>query len=110
MNFRVYVTSNEVPRSAFDILGSVSQVRVNRRPGVLARRTLLKEVADADGLLCLLTDRLDAQALARAGKLRVISNMAVGYDNVDLDEASRRGIMVTNTPDVLTETVADLAF
>ena len=110
MTFRVYVTSNEVPRSAFDILGSVSQVRVNRRPGVLARRTLLKEVADADGLLCLLTDRLDAQALARAGKLRVISNMAVGYDKVDLDEASWRGIMVTNTPDVLTETVADLAF
>jgi len=67
-------------------------------------------VRRADGILCLLTDRIDAALLATAPRLRVVANCAVGYDNVDLAAAAMRGIVVTNTPDVLTETSADLAF
>ncbi len=64
----------------------------------------------ADALVCLLLDRIDASVLARSPKLRVIANCAVGYDNIDLDAATRAGVCVTNTPDVLTEATAELAF
>jgi glyoxylate reductase len=67
-------------------------------------------IADADGLLSMLTDKIDARAIARAPRLRVISNMAVGVDNIDLGAATRAGIAVGHTPGVLTEATADLAF
>ena len=71
---------------------------------------LSERIAEAEGLLCLLTDRVDAALLSRAPKLRVVSTMAVGVDHVDLAACSERGIPVGNTPGVLTETSADLAF
>ncbi|HEY0442871.1 MAG TPA: D-glycerate dehydrogenase [Candidatus Limnocylindrales bacterium] len=75
------------------------------------RDELLRAVEGCDGLLMLLTDRVDAELLDRAGpQLKVVSNYAVGFDNVDVAECTRRGIPVGNTPGVLTETTADLAF
>jgi glyoxylate reductase len=75
------------------------------------RDELLRAVEGCDGVLTLLTDRVDAEFLDRAGKqLKVVSNYAVGFDNVDVPECTRRGIPVGNTPGVLTETTADLAF
>jgi glyoxylate reductase len=75
------------------------------------REKLLASVEGCDGVLTLLTDRVDAEFLDRAGKqLKVVSNYAVGFDNVDVPECTRRGIPVGNTPGVLTETTADLAF
>lgn len=71
---------------------------------------LLKKVQDVEGLLALLTDKIDAGLMEAAPKLKVISNLAVGYDNIDIPEATRRGIVVGNTPGVLTETTADFAF
>ena len=71
---------------------------------------LLKEVPEIDALLSLLTDKIDAPIMDAAPKLRVISNMAVGFDNIDVREATRRKIVVCNTPGVLTETTADFAF
>jgi lactate dehydrogenase-like 2-hydroxyacid dehydrogenase len=71
---------------------------------------LRERTAAADGLLCLLTDRIDAALLDSAPKLRAIANYAVGYDNIDLDAARARGIQVGVTPDVLTQATADLAF
>ena len=68
------------------------------------------DLAGADALVCLLLDRIDAAVLARAPKLRVVANCAVGYDNVDLAAATAAGVCVTNTPDVLTEATAELAF
>ena len=65
------------------------------------------DLSDADALVCLLLDQIDESVLARAPKLRVIANCAVGYDNVDLAAATARGIAVTNTPDVLTEATAE---
>ena len=68
------------------------------------------DLSDADALVCLLMDRIDGAVLARAPKLRVVANCAVGYDNVDLAAATAVGVAVTNTPDVLTEATAELAF
>jgi glyoxylate reductase len=74
------------------------------------REAMLKGVADAEGLLCLITDRVDAELLEAAPRLRVVANMAVGYDNIDVAACTARGVLVTNTPGVLTETTADLAW
>jgi len=68
------------------------------------------DLAEADALVCLLLDRIDAAVLARAPRLRAIATCAVGYDNVDVAAATARRIAVTNTPDVLTEATAELAF
>ena len=71
---------------------------------------LLDKVRDVDGLLSLLTDRVDSALMAAVTKLRVISNLAVDYDNIDVAEATRLGILVGNTPGILTETTADFTF
>jgi glyoxylate reductase len=68
------------------------------------------DLSDADALVCLLLDRIDAPVLARAPKLRVVANCAVGYDNIDVAAATARGIAVTNTPDVLTEATAEFTW
>jgi glyoxylate reductase len=78
--------------------------------GTMPRATLLAEVRDAHGLITLLTDPVDAELLDAAPRLAVVANYAVGHNNVDLAAATTRGIAVTNTPDVLTESTADLAF
>ena len=64
----------------------------------------------AEGLVCLLTDRVDTAVFDAAPNLKMIANVAVGYDNIDLAAATQRGVLVSNTPDVLTETTADHAF
>lgn len=76
----------------------------------IPREVLIEKVKDAQGLLCMLTETIDEEVLNAAPDLKVISNMAVGYNNIDIDIATKRGILVTNTPGVLTETTADLTF
>ena len=85
-------------------------VRCWRGDGAVPREVLEEEVAAARGLLTMLTDTVDAPLLDLATRLRVVSQMAVGVDNIDVGECHRRGIEVGHTPDVLTETVADSAF
>ncbi len=76
-----------------------------------SREALLKRVEGVDGLVCLITDQIDGEVLAAAGaQLKVVSQMAVGVDNVDVAACSARGIPVGNTPGVLTETTADMAW
>ena len=106
---KVYVT-RELPSAALDLLAEAATVRVWPDELPPPPEVLLAEAADADALLTLLTDRIDAAIMAAAPRLRVISNMAVGYDNIDVEEANRRGILVTNTPGILTKTTADFAF
>ncbi|MFN2159858.1 MAG: 2-hydroxyacid dehydrogenase [Anaerolineales bacterium] len=72
--------------------------------------TILEKVVGKDGLLCLLTDRIDAGVMQAGSELKVISQIAVGYDNIDVDEATRRGVKVGNTPGVLTDATADFTF
>ena len=71
---------------------------------------ILEKVRGKDGLLCLLTDRIDAKVINAGSQLKVISQIAVGFDNIDISEATARGIRVGNTPGVLTDATADLAF
>ncbi|SDI71036.1 2-hydroxyacid dehydrogenase [Natribacillus halophilus] len=74
------------------------------------RETLLEEIKDVDGVFCMITEQMDEEVLEAGEKLQVVANMAVGHNNIDVEAATARGITVTNTPDVLTETTADLAF
>jgi glyoxylate reductase len=106
---KVYVT-RELPSAALNPLVEAATVRVWPDELPPPPEVLLAEAADADALLTLLTDPIDAAIMAAAPRLRVISNMAVGYDNIDVEEASRRGVLVTNTPGILTKTTADFAF
>lgn len=78
--------------------------------GTGTRESLLQGVRHVEGLVCLLTDRIDEEVLEAAPRLRVIANVAVGYNNIDIEAAKRRGIHVTNTPDVLTDATADLTW
>lgn len=106
---RVLVTRT-LPFSALDRLAAEHDVEVWPDPLPPAPDTLRERVADKEGLLCLLTDRVDAALLDAAPRLKVVSNLAVGADNVDVEEAKRRGIAVGVTPGVLTDSTADLAF
>ena len=107
---QIFVT-RQIPQEGLEILKDYCQVEVSEYDGVIPRSLLLKRVKDTDGLLVLLTDKIDKEVISAAGKrLRVISNYAVGYNNIDIGEATKKGIMVTNTPGVLTETTADLAW
>jgi glyoxylate reductase len=74
------------------------------------RDELMRSVADVDGVLTLLTDRIDQQFLEAGPRCRVVANMAAGYDNADVAALTRRGVLLTNAPDVLTETTADLVW
>lgn len=71
---------------------------------------LREQIRDVEAVICLLTDKITADLMDAAPNLKLIANVAVGYDNIDVHAATERGILVTNTPDVLTETTADLAF
>jgi glyoxylate reductase len=106
---RVYVT-RALPGGALDRLGERHEVEVWPEPLPPPASELAARVRDADGLLAMLTDRIDAELLRDAPRLRAIANFAVGTDNVDLDAATAAGIPVGNTPGVLTEATADLAF
>ncbi len=109
MKPRVFIT-RQLPEAALKMISPVCEVEV--WPGELptTREVLLDKVAALDGLLSMLTDKIDAELMARGPALKVISNYAVGVDNIDIPEATRRGIIIGHTPGVLTETTADLAF
>jgi glyoxylate reductase len=83
---------------------------IHESEGPIARDRLKAELTDAEGLVCLLTDGIDRALLRAAPNLRVVANVAVGYENIDIEAARELGILVTNTPDVLTEATADLTF
>ncbi len=107
---RVFV-SRRIPEEGLRAIAKVADADVWPDDMPPPREELLRRVAGVDGLLALLTDRVDDELLDAAGpQLRVVSNYAVGFDNVDVPACTRRGVPVGNTPGVLTETTADLAF
>ena len=106
---RCFVT-RQLPGPALDRLKAVHDVKIWQQRLPPTPSELAHEAKDADGLLSLLTDRVDESLISQLPYLKAISNYAVGYDNVDLDAATRRGIPVGNTPDVLTDATADLTF
>lgn len=104
------VLTRALPFPAVDLLGAEHEVEAWPEPRPPDRGRLRELVGSAEGLLCMLTDRVDAELLDAAPRLKAIANLAVGTDNIDLEAASKRGIAVGNTPDVLTDATADLAF
>ena len=106
----VFVT-REIPEPGLQMVEDYCEATVWRDPLPPPRELVLKEARNRDGILSLLTTPIDREVMDRAGaNLKVISNYAVGFDNVDIEEATRRGIPVGHTPDVLTDTTADFAF
>ena len=111
MGWNVYVTRLLPPPAMDELAKHCDVMDVNPRDEVLARDQLLKQVAGRDAVLCLLTDTIDDEVLAAAGdKCRIFANYAVGYNNVDVEAATKRGIMISNTPGVLTDATADMAW
>lgn len=106
---KVYV-SRRIQDAGMRLLDGRVEYEVWEEIGPVDRRILLEKGADADGLLVTLSDRIDDELLSLCPNLKVVSNYAVGYDNIDVDAATRRGVLVTNTPDVLTNATADIAF
>jgi glyoxylate reductase len=106
----ILVISRHLPEEALALARAGAVVRLPPEDRRLDRAELRAYLQDADGLVCLLTDTIDGDLLAAAPRLRVVANVAVGYDNIDVAAATRRGIVVTNTPGVLTETTADFTW
>lgn len=107
---KVFVT-RQIPEASMTELKKLFDVTVNPDDRVLSRAELLEGVKGTDAVLCLLTDTIDAEVFDAAGpQCRIFANYAVGYNNVDVAAATKRGIMVTNTPDVLNDATADLAW
>jgi glyoxylate reductase len=104
-----FAVTNMVPDPAAEMLREAGELRLDPREEAIPRQDLLELVAGADAVLTLLHDRVDDELLEAAGpQLRCVANLAVGYDNVDLEAAVGRGVTVTNTPGVLDDATADL--
>src|SRR5688572_12130409 len=103
------LVSRLIPEPALELLRARCEVDLNRVDKPLPGPALIKRLAGKQGLLCLLTDAIDDRVLAVPG-LRAVANVAVGFNNIDVAAATRRGVLITNTPGVLTETTADFAW
>ncbi|WP_249871176.1 2-hydroxyacid dehydrogenase [Oceanobacillus saliphilus] len=107
---RIYIT-RKIPNSLLADYEKIFSVRMwEKEDERVPREVLLTEAKTADGILTVLTDQVDEELLSQAANLKVVANLAVGYDNIDLLAAKKHGVIVTNTPDVLSETTADLGF
>lgn len=109
MQEQIFAVTNRIPEPALELLRAAGELRLDDREEAIPRADLLELVAGADAVLTLLHDRVDEELLEAAGpRLRCVANLAVGYDNVDLEAAARHGVTVTNTPGVLDDATADL--
>ena len=102
--------TRKMPGDVVDRLKEKYEVEINESDKILKKEELLEMVKGKDAILCFLTDMIDEDIIEAADNLKVISNFAVGYDNIDIKAASSRGIPVTNTPGILTDATADLAW
>ena len=109
MKPKVLVT-RKIFKEALDLLKDHIEYEIGSREGELTKQDLLEKVRDKQGILSLLVDTIDRDVIDAAPQLKIIANCAVGYDNIDIDYVRKKGIPVTNTPGVLTETTADLTW
>jgi len=109
---KIYVT-RAIPDSGINLLKEKGhEVTISSKDGVLSKEELISELGkeEYDAVLCLLTDKVDGEIFDAAPKAKIFANYAVGYGNIDVEEAKKRGLSITNTPGVLTNTVAEHAF
>ena len=110
MSWNVFVT-RRVPQAGLDMLYAPCEtVEVNPEDRVLTREEILASVQGRDGVLCLLTDTIDDEVFEAARGAKIFANYAVGFNNIEVEAATRRGIMITNTPGVLTDATSDMAW
>jgi lactate dehydrogenase-like 2-hydroxyacid dehydrogenase len=106
---KIFVTRT-IPKPGLDLLRKEFTITVNSDDRALTKQEIINNIKGSDGLLCLLTDPIDREVIYAEPKLKMIASYAVGYDNIDISAATERGIPVSNTPGVLTETTAELAW
>src|SRR5262245_32082033 len=109
MKPRILVT-RRVPKECLDLLKPYFEIEHYNKGTAIPLGRLLRSVKDKEGLLCLLTDKVDHELLNAAPKLKVVSTFSVGYDHIDVPACAARGVVVTNTPGVLTESTADFTW
>lgn len=105
----IFIT-REIPAEGLILLEDNNRIKLNIAERAVTREELLAGVKKADALLCMLTDRIDGDVVESAPDLKIVANMAVGVDNIDVEACTGQGIVVTNTPGVLTEATADLTW
>lgn len=106
----IYIT-RKLPNEVVEPLKNKYEVKMwDKEDAAVPRSVLLEEAKSAGALLTMLSDQIDEELLSQSPELKIVANMAVGFDNVDIDAATRQGVAITNTPDVLTDTTADLTF
>jgi glyoxylate reductase len=106
---KVFV-ARKIAQEALDIIAREAEVELWQEEGPTPRDILINKVRDAEGMLSMLTEKVDVELMDAAPRLKAVSNLAVGFDNIDIAEATKRGIVVGNTPGVLTNTTADFAW
>ena len=106
---KVFVT-RKIPESGINLLKNYHTVTVSEKDRVLSKDEIIDQAQDAEGLLCLLTDTIDSEVISSLPNLKMIANYAVGFNNVDVEKATQKKIPVSNTPGVLTDTTAELAW
>lgn len=109
MKKKVFIT-REIPEKAINVLKEEFDVLINHEDRILTRKELLENVYGVDAVLCTLSDQIDKEIQQKAVRCKIFANYAVGYNNIDLKAASKLKKIVTNTPDVLNDATADLAW
>ncbi|OSS42440.1 D-3-phosphoglycerate dehydrogenase [Desulfurella amilsii] len=107
--FKVFATRN-IPKEGLELLKPRCEIEVNESGRSLTKQELLEKIKDKDACITQLTDKVDKNFFEAGQNLKIVANYAVGFDNIDLNEATKRSIFVTNTPDVLTQATAELAW
>lgn len=106
---KIFVT-RKIPQPGLDLLQRELELEINPENRVLTKEEIIKGMQGKDGLLCLLTDSIDKDVVFSEPKLKMIASYAVGYNNIDVKAATEKGIPVSNTPGVLTDTTAEMAW
>ncbi|ASJ00309.1 glyoxylate reductase [Thermococcus gorgonarius] len=109
MRPKVFIT-RRIPENGIKLLREHFEVEVWEEEHEIPKELFLEKVRDAEALVTMLSERVNKEVFDSAPRLRIVANYAVGYDNIDVEEATKRGIYVTNTPDVLTNATADFAW
>jgi len=109
MRMKIFVT-RKIPEPGLDLLRKEYELEVYKYDRVPTKEEIIKGLKGKDGLLCLLTDPIDREVISSEPKLKMIASYAVGYNNIDIQAATKRGIPVSNTPDVLTDTTAEMTW
>ncbi|WP_455369996.1 2-hydroxyacid dehydrogenase [[Eubacterium] cellulosolvens] len=106
---KVYLTL-KIPEEELNLLGSLCDFEINDKETSPSKQEIIKRIEDKDGLLCSLMEKVDKEIISHGSKLKVISSISVGFNHIDVPEATKKGIYVTNTPGILTNATADFAW